>query len=88
VERTTGNVMMDSFLPVLKDRAEAIITLDRLVHEMRGYAGMSIDTPEHEVQAGSIRFAATTCIHMNLPIHIRLSGLCTLSRGSARRTER
>jgi hypothetical protein len=41
--------MMDSFLPVLGDRAEAITTLDGLVHERRGYAGISIDTREHEM---------------------------------------
>lgn len=42
----------DGFLSTaLKDRAEAIITLDRLVREMRGYAGMSIDTRDHEIQS-------------------------------------
>ena len=77
VRQTTRNVMMDSFLPVLKDRVEAILTLEGLVHERRGYAGTSIDTREHEIQASSIRFATNTFIHMNPPMHIRLSDLCT-----------
>ena len=87
VHETTRNVMMNSFLPVLKDRAEAITTLEGLVHERRGYAGISIDTREHEIQAGSIRFSTTTFIHMNPPMHIRFSGLCMLLCGSAQRTE-
>ena len=45
----------------------AIITLDGLVHERNGYAGMSRDTRAHEIQADSIRFTTTTCIHMFLP---------------------
>ena len=53
------NLMMDSFLPVLTDRAEAIITLEGFVHEMRGYAGMPIDTRRLAIQAGSIGFATT-----------------------------
>jgi len=80
--------MMDSFLPALKDRAEAIITLDGLIHEMRGYAGVLIDTQEHEIQAGSVRFATITCIHRNPPMQIQLSGICTLTRGSVQRIAR
>jgi hypothetical protein len=53
------NVMMDSFLPVLKDRAETLITLEGSVHEMRRYAGMPIDTRRLAIQAGSIGFATT-----------------------------
>ena len=80
--------MMNSFLPALKDRAEAITTLDGLVHEMSGHAGVSIDTREHEIQASSVRFATITYIHMNPPMQIQLSGICTLTRGSVQRIAR
>src|SRR4029078_7572745 len=48
----TRNVMMDSFLPVLEDRAEAITTLDGLVHETRVQPALSdLRLPEIRTRA-------------------------------------
>ena len=60
--------MMYSFLPVPEDRARAIITLDELGHERRGYAGIPVDARVHEIQAGYVRMATTTRIHVNPPM--------------------
>ena len=82
-----SNVMMYSFLPVPEDRAGAIITLDGLGHERRSYTGIPVDAQRHGIQASYVRLATTTRIHMNPPMQIQLSGICTLSRGSVHTTE-
>jgi hypothetical protein len=85
------NVMMYSFLPVPEDRAGAIITLVGLGHERRGYAGRSVYARGYRIQAGYVRLATTTSIHMNPPVEIRLSSICsicTLSRSSVHTAER
>jgi hypothetical protein len=61
---------MYSFLPVSEDRAGAIITLVGLGHERRGYAGRSVYTRGHGIQAGYVRLTATTRIHLNPPMPI------------------
>ena len=78
---------MYSFLPVPEDRARAIITLDELGHERRGYAGIPVEARGHGIQAGYVRLATTTRIHMNPPMQIRLSGICSLPRGSVQTAE-
>ena len=81
------NVMLYSFLPVPEDRAGAIITLLGLGHERRGYAGIPVEARGHEIQTGYVRLATTTRIHMNPAMQIRLSSICTLSRGSVQTAE-
>ena len=73
---------MYSFLPVPEDRAGAIITLVGLGHERRGYAGRLGYAQRHGIQAGFVRLATTTSIHINHPMQIRLSSISTLSRSS------
>ena len=63
---------MYSIIPVHEDRAGAIITLVGLGHERRGYAGIPEDTRRHGIQAGYVELISTTCIHINLPMQIRL----------------
>jgi len=57
----------------------AIITLVGLGHERRGYAGRLVYARGHRIQAGYGRLA-TTRIHLNHPMQIRLSSFCMLSR--------
>jgi hypothetical protein len=64
----------------------AIITLVGLGHERRGYAGRLVYSRGHGIQAGYVRLA-TTRIHLNHPMQIRLS-FCTLSRSSVQTAER
>ena len=59
---------MYSIIPAPEDRAGAIITLDELGHERRGNAGIPVDARRHEIQAGYVRLATTTRIHMNPPM--------------------
>src|SRR6266852_2396465 len=65
----------------------AIITLVGLGHERRGYAGRLVYARGHRIQAGYGRLA-TTRIHMNHPMQIRLFSFCTLSRSSVQTAER
>ena len=60
--------MMCPFLPVHEDQAGAIITLDGLGRERRSDAGIPIDARGHGIQAGYVRLATTTRIHMNPPM--------------------
>jgi hypothetical protein len=78
---------MYSIYPVHEDRAGAIITLVGLGHERRGYAGIPVDTRGHGIQAAYVGLAATTRIHMNPPMQIRLSSICTLSPNSVQTEE-
>jgi len=78
---------MYPFLPVPEDRAGAIITLVGLGHERRGYAGRLVYARGHGIQAGYVRLA-TTRIHLNHPMQMRLSSFCTLSRSSVQTAER
>ena len=80
--------MMSSLLPVPEDRAGAIITLVDLDHERRGYAGRSGYVRGHEIQAGSVGLATTTRIHMNPPMQIRLSSICTSARSNVQTADR
>lgn len=79
---------MSSLLPVHESRAGAIITLVALDRERRGYVEIPVDARGHEIQAGSVRLATTTRIHVNPPMQIRLSSICTLSRSSVQTAER
>jgi hypothetical protein len=68
---------MYSFLPVPEDRAGAIITLVGLGHEGRGYTGRLVYAQGHGIQAGYVGLTSTTSIHMNPPVEIRLSRICS-----------